>query len=88
MKPGLLGPPFGDEAVAAGASDSLLLGWGADRGGGETRIDVEGHLNDEEESSAPKPRTAICAMSRSTLSIAAQASLPTLGFAGGARSAD
>jgi hypothetical protein len=48
MRPGLLGPPFGDEAVAARASGSPLLGWAADRGGNETRIDVERHVDDGE----------------------------------------
>ncbi len=43
-RPGLLGPPFGDEAVAAGASDPPLLRRAADRGGDEIRIDVEAAL--------------------------------------------
>jgi hypothetical protein len=32
MRAGFLGPPLGDEAVAAGASGSPLLGGAADRG--------------------------------------------------------
>jgi CO dehydrogenase flavoprotein C-terminal domain len=43
-----LGPPVCDEAVAAGASDPLLLGWAGDRDGDETRIDVEGRVDDGE----------------------------------------
>jgi hypothetical protein len=48
LRPGLLGPPLGNEALAAGASDSLLLGWATDRRGDETRIDVEGRVEDGE----------------------------------------
>jgi hypothetical protein len=51
MRPGLLGPPFGYEAVAAGASDPPLLRRAANRGGDETGIDVEGSVDDGEAAS-------------------------------------
>jgi hypothetical protein len=109
-----LGPSFRDEAVVAGASDPLLLGWTVDRGGDETRVDVEGHVDNGEavgrraelDKVAPlggrigEKKSAVgvelgteaedgkLPMSRSARSIAAQASSPTLSFAGSARSAD
>jgi hypothetical protein len=44
----ILGPSFRDEAVAAGVSNPLLLGWTVDRDGDETRIDVERRVDDGE----------------------------------------
>jgi len=41
-------PTLGNQAVAAGASDVPFLGWAADRGGDETRIDVESRVEDVE----------------------------------------